>query len=261
MGKYIHLERIERVGHIEFRRADKLNAMNDDFVRELRDVIYECDADDKIWVTVFSGAGKAFSSGADVRERQLRDPEEVRYFGGPAGRGAKGKDLLQDLNHWKPAIAAVHGYCMGMALGFAMECELIVADRETKFQVTEVPRGLPGARYNNLLRFRGGGAFADEVTVTGRFFTAEEAQRGNLVNRVTEPGQAVANALAWAKEISDLPPLGTRTVARMRRHWIKKLTDEALLYVDPLKLHLSNDFKESAKAFTERRPHAPYTAT
>ena len=91
-------------------------------------------------------------------------------------RDASSHDLLLRAVNWKPVMAAVHGYVLGLALGLVLECDLIVAEAGTKFQVTETPRGLSGAKYWAMLNFRGGGAFATDVALTGRFFTAEEAR-------------------------------------------------------------------------------------
>ena len=85
-------------------------------------------------------------------------------------------------------MAAAHGYVLGLALGLMLECDLIVAEEGTKFQVTETPRGLSGAKYWALLNFRGGGAFATDVALTGRFFTAEEAHAANVIDRVAPRG-------------------------------------------------------------------------
>jgi enoyl-CoA hydratase/carnithine racemase len=63
----------------------------------------------------------------------------------------------------------------GLALGIVPERDLIVAAAGTKFRVTEILRGLGGSKYWALLNFSGGAAFANEVALTGRFFTAEEA--------------------------------------------------------------------------------------
>jgi len=119
-----------------------------------------------------------------VHQRQLRKREEFAQHGGLQGWGAHSGDLLTRSVNWKPVIAAPHGYAMGLALGIVLECDLIVAAAGTKFQVTETPRGLGGAKYWALLNFRGAAAFATEVTLTGRFFTAEEAFAAGIINRV-----------------------------------------------------------------------------
>src|SRR5499427_737971 len=64
--------------HIVLNRPEKLNAANDQLVEEVNDALFEFDADPTLQVAILSGAGRAFCSGADVRQRQLRTPEDMR---------------------------------------------------------------------------------------------------------------------------------------------------------------------------------------
>src|SRR5271169_5069414 len=165
----------DQIATLTLNRPDRLNAFSDDLVRHLADALRRFDLDPEAQVAIICGKGRAFSSGADVHQRQLRRREEFLEHGGPQGWGANSADLLTRSVNWKPVIAAPHGYAMGLALGIVLECDLIVAEAGTKFQVTETSRGLGGSKYWALLNFRGAAAFATEVTLTGRFFTAEEA--------------------------------------------------------------------------------------
>ena len=99
---------------------------------------------------------------------------------------------------------------MGLAPGIVLECDLIVAAAGTKFQVTETSRGLGGAKYWALLNFRGAAAFATEVTLTGRFFTAEEALAAGIINRVAPEGRHLEVAYELAAEVAKNPPLSVR---------------------------------------------------
>jgi enoyl-CoA hydratase/carnithine racemase len=254
----LSVQRIGRVGVITLDRPHVLNAFSDDSVREAHAAVLELDRDDDVLVIVLRGNGRAFSSGADVRQRQLRPEHERREFGSPEAPDAMGRHILQGLTHWKPAIAAVHGYAIGMALGLVMECEIVVAEAGTRFQITEISRGLGGARYWELLRMRGGGAWADEIGVTGRFFEAEEAFAHGVINAVAEEGQAFARAMEYAELIMRNPPLSARATVAMRRAAILRSAQEADTHIDPLQLHLTEDFQESARAAMEKRPPAPY---
>ena len=162
----------DQIATLSLNRPDRLNAFSDELVRHLADALRRFDLDPEAQVAIVCGNGRAFSSGADVHQRQLRKREEFLEHGGPQGWGANSGDLLTRSVNWKPVIAAPHGYAMGLALGIVLECDLIVAADNTKFQVTETSRGLGGAKYWALLNFRGAAAFATEVSLTGRFFTA-----------------------------------------------------------------------------------------
>lgn len=243
----------DHIATIALNRPDKLNAFDDDMVRHLGDALRRFDADADAYVAILCGRGRAFSSGADVRQRQLRTREEFERLGGPQAHDANAADLLTRAVNWKPVIAAAHGYVMGLALGLVLECDLIVAEEGTKFQVTETSRGLGGARHWGLLQFRGAGAFGTEVALTGRFFTAEEAFAAGLINRVAPAGKHLEVAHDLAREVANNPPLSVRATVRTRRWYIDQLGREIIMQTQPLKLYLTEDFQEAATAFTEKR--------
>src|SRR5579864_5125817 len=184
----VEYESRDHIATITLNRPDKLNAVNDDMVRQISAALQRFDHDNDARVAILCGRGRAFSSGADVRQRQLRSREEFARHGGAQAQDASSHDLLLRAVNWKPVIAAVHGYVLGLALGLVLDCDLIVAESGTKFQVTETPRGLSGAKYWAILNFRGGGAFANDVALTGRFFTAEEARAANVIERIAPEG-------------------------------------------------------------------------
>jgi enoyl-CoA hydratase/carnithine racemase len=248
----------DRVATITFNRPSRLNAFNDDLAREALAAMHRFDLDPDADVAVLTGAGRAFSSGADVQQRQLRPIEEMQRHGGPQARDANSENLLTDCVNWKPVIAAVHGYVLGLALGIALESDLIVAEEGTKFQVTEAPRGLSGAKYWALLNFRGGGSLAVKVSLTGEFFTAEQALAVNIIDQVTPKGEHVAAAQALARTIAKNPPLGVRHTVQLRRWELKRVQQDAVRMVRAAKLNLTEDFRESARAFVEKRQPAPW---
>jgi len=250
----VEYERIDGIVTLTLNRPDKLNAFSDELVGALADALRRFDIDAEAQVAIIQGRGRAFSSGADVHQRQLRKREEFEALGGPQGWGTNSFDLLTRAVNWKPVIAAAHGYVMGLALGIVLECDLIVAAAGTQFQVTETPRGLGGAKYWALLDFRGAASFGTEMALTGRFFTAEEAFEAGIVNRVAPEGQHLEVARALAAEVARNPPLSVRTTVRTRRWYLQRLVREAQFIAEPFRLYLSEDFQEAARAFTEKRP-------
>jgi len=247
-----------QIATITLDREHRLNAFTDDQVRALDAALQKFDLDPEANVAILHGAGRAFSTGADVQQRQLRPREELIAQGGPQARGAVAGELFGQAVNWKPVIAAVHGYVMGLATGIMLDADLIVAESGTKMQITEVPRGLGGARYWGLMHFRGAGAFANELAMTGRFFTAEEALAAGLINRVAEPGEHLAVARELAEAVCKNPPLSVRSSARVRRWQTRRMAEEVDMYTKNEKLYLSEDFQESARAFAEKREPAPY---
>ena len=185
----VNYERDGQIVTLTLNRPEKLNAFSDELVGVLGDALHRFDTDDEAQIAILCGNGRAFSSGADVQQRQLRSREEFLKLGGPQGRGTHSADLLTKAVNWKPVIAAAHGYVLGLSVGIVLECDLIVAEEGTKFQITETSRGLGAGKYWALMHYRGGGAFTMEAALTGRFFTAEEAFKANLINRVAPKGK------------------------------------------------------------------------
>ena len=241
-------------------RPEKLNAFSDELVMALGAALRQFDADTSAHVAIIHGHGRAFSTGADVRQRQLRPREEFERLGGPQAHGANAADLLVQAVNWKPVIAAAHGYVMGLAVGIALECDLVVAEAGTKFQITETSRGLGAARYWGLLQFRGAAAFGTEVALTGRFFSAEEALQHGLINRVAPTGQALAVARELAREVAKNPPLSVRATVRSRRWYMGEVARETSMQQAPYRLYLTEDFQEAARAFVEKRAPGPFKA-
>jgi len=137
--------------------------------------------------------------------------------------------------------------------------ELMLADHGLfGANLTETSRGLASSRYWALLAFRGGGNFATEAALTGRFFSAEEALAAGVIDRVAPPGEHLEQAYALARQIAANPPLSVRATVRTRRWYMDQAEREAYLQTTPLKLHLTEDFKESARAFAEKRPAGPF---
>src|SRR5262245_17079402 len=245
-------EKAGAICHITLNRPEKLNAASDQLVEEVNDALFEFDADPELHVAILSGAGRAFCSGADVRQRQLRSPEEMRRLGGPAGRRSR-ENGLGDTVNWKPVIAAVHGYALGLGYSLSQSCDLVVAAAGTKFQIREVQRGLGGAQHWVATWFWTSTRFANEVALTGRMFTAEEALQHGMVNRVVPRPALMATSLELAEHIIGNPPLSVRANVRVMRWFVNEMQRQSRMYTQGLALHLSEDFQESARAFVEKR--------
>ncbi|HEX3456203.1 MAG TPA: enoyl-CoA hydratase/isomerase family protein [Gaiellaceae bacterium] len=199
----------DRIAYLSFDRVEKHNALRDSDLDALIDALHRLDGDDDADVGILFGRGKSFSSGGDVQDRIEKAVDE----GSSAGRVNEGPTFTQ-LENWKPMIAAVHGYCMGHALGTAMHCDHIVAGRDARFQVTETRIGLPMAGWIPLLGTPG---FATDVVMTGRFFTAEEAWQGGLLARLVDEGTHVEGAQELARQLLEVPQGTVRATVRARR--------------------------------------------
>ena len=255
---FVLYECADRIATISLNRPEKLNAVSDEVVRQLSEAFRRFDLDPEADVAILTGKGRAFSSGADVHQRQLRSRDEFEKLGGPQGWGTNSADLLTHAVNWKPVICAVHGYVLGLGLGLMLESDLIVAAEGTRLQLTETPRGLGASRYWALFQYRAAAAFGDEIALTGRFFTAEEAFEAGIINRLAPPDKHLDVARELALQVAKNPPLAVRTTVRTRRWYMERLTREAQFIAAPFKLYLTEDFQEAARAFAEKRPPRPF---
>lgn len=251
-------KRSERIAHIVFDRPEKLNAFNDAQVIGLRRALDHFDEDEDAWVAIVSGAGRAFSAGADVQERLLRDEAEMARLRDPGGKGAHGHGLLYECTNWKPVIAAAHGFAYGIALSFLLEADLAVVTDDLQMQISETRRGLWGSLHWRRLQFRGAGALADELALTARVFSGAEAAAARVVTRAVPPGQHIEGALELAKMVLENPPLAIRATVRARRFYMQQNEQSERLLWEGNRLHMTEDARESARAFSERRPPRAY---
>ncbi len=252
MAELIDYERKSRIAYITLRRPEKLNALTDEMTIRLRDTLERFDQDTEAWVAILRGEGRAFCAGADAANRQARPLEELERLGGTSGRNAVIQHLFHRFVNYKPIIGAVHGYAIGGGFSIALQCDLVVASEDTKFQITEVGRGLNGLHHLALMRERGAYTFGLEAAMTSRYFGADEALRHGVINLVATVNSHVEAAEALAEAILENPPLAVRALVRVRRIWMQRTEGETEALEDP-HLHLTKDFKEAVSAFIEKR--------
>ena len=203
------------VAHLGFNRPEKHNALRDEDLEALSWALCQVDNDDDVGVAILFGHGRSFSSGGDLEARLQRSVDE----GSTSGRGSEDEGFF-GCRHWKPVIAAVHGYCFGHALQTALMCDLLVAGTDAVFEVTETKIGLPMPW---LLGRLGHPAFAYDVAMTARRFTATEAHTAGMFSRMAEEGEHMNLAEALARELQAVPSRAMRSYVKTRRQYI---TDE-----------------------------------
>jgi enoyl-CoA hydratase len=184
------------------------NAVDRDTAAALADAFRRFDADTTLSVAVLTGAGGCFCAGADLKAVSADTGNRVDI----AGDGPMGPTRMM-LS--KPAIAAVEGYAVAGGLELALWCDLRVAARDATFGVYCRRWGVPlvDGGTIRLPRVVGHGVALDLI-LTGRAVDAEEAHRIGLVNRVVEPGRALDEARALARQIAAFPQLCARSDRR-----------------------------------------------
>ena len=199
-----------RVTLITLNRPETRNAVDSEHARLLHDAFMAFEADDSASVAVLHGAGGTFCSGADLRAvSEGRMTVEAPGSTGPSPMGPT-RMLLS-----KPVIAAVEGYAVAGGLELALWCDLRVVDPEAVFGVFSRRWGMPlidggTVRLPRLV----GQSRALDLILTGRAVAAEEAQAIGLANRVSASGEALADALSLAEELTSFPQHSLRADRR-----------------------------------------------
>lgn len=170
-----------RRGRITLTRPDKLNPLSTTALEELASAARWLDERRDVAVVVVSGAGRAFSAGADLRS--FRGPEGELSPREAADAGRRMADAVEGMR--AVTVARVQGHCVGGGLVLAAACDLRVAADDTRFSIPEVDLGIPLA-WGGIPRLvrEIGPAATKELVMTCRPFGAEEARRLGFLNRV-----------------------------------------------------------------------------
>ncbi|GAA5232522.1 crotonase/enoyl-CoA hydratase family protein [Verticiella sediminum] len=242
--------RVERRGHVLIATIDRpevKNACDNQTAFELNAAMDRLDAEDELFVGIVTGAGGAFSAGADLK---------AAASGALRQSPARGGFGVFKRPPRKPLIAAVEGVAVGGGLELCLSCDLIVAAKDARM-------GLPEVRHN--LVAVGGGLFrlprripyhiAMELALTGELKTADYFAALGLVNRLVEPGQALAEALALADRLMANGPTGlaaAKEIVFQAANWTEAEAWEQQRAIANVAFE-SEDRKEGLKAFVEKR--------
>jgi len=235
------------VAVITINRPQARNAVNAAVAKGIAAALDELAERKDVSVLVLTGAGGYFSSGMDLKAFLAGELPwvEGRGFGGIVERPPA-----------KPIIAAVEGYALAGGFELVLSCDLVVASREAKFGLPEPKRGLV-AGAGGLLRLprRIPYHIAMEIALTGDFYPATRLAELGLVNRVTEPGEALAAAKELAAKIAENAPLalkGSKRIIVESTDWSREeMFERQRAIVDPI--FGSKDAMEGAAAFAEKR--------
>lgn len=197
------------VAVLTLNRPQARNAIDDEMRAELMAVLDRVARTDSIRALVVTGAGKGFCAGGDVKSMQARlavPPGEVALNGWRRQqRTHHAVSMLHALP--KPTIAAVNGAATGLGCDVALCCDFVIASDAARFAMTYVLRGLiPDGGGMYFLPRRVGLSRAKELIFSGRTVEPEEALRLGMIDRVTGADTLLADACAWAAELSKGSP-------------------------------------------------------
>jgi enoyl-CoA hydratase len=186
------------VALVTFNRPEVLNAMNQQLWIDLQAALNAAQADPRIKVVVLTGQGRAFSSGADLKESKTRSVEAYRSY----------LESLQEVSRMiirfpKPTIAAINGFALGSGYELALACDIRIAARDAQIGSPEarVASSVTGGAFRLIQELVGPGK-AKELLYTAESIDGTEAERIGLVNKAVATDQLMDSALSMARRIA-----------------------------------------------------------
>jgi 2-(1,2-epoxy-1,2-dihydrophenyl)acetyl-CoA isomerase len=250
--------RIENgVAEITLNRPDRLNAWTTQFGDELREAILTDSADPAVRSVLITGAGRGFSSGADLKEmlEQRADGGEAPDVGEMLRK--RYHPIIKGIRELpKPVVAAVNGPAVGIGCSLALACDLVWAAESAVFGLAFVNIGLvPDGGSTFLVPVAAGKARALEMALLGDPIPAQRALEWGLVNRVVADSDLMDEARGLARRLATGP---TRSYAQSKRalnNSFLKIMDEQLDLEADIQAEMvtSSDFIEGVTAFVEKR--------
>ena len=196
----------ERDGHIAtitYNRPEALNAINGELRQDLNAAWVRFRDDEEANVAIVTGAGRAFSAGADLRDSAR--PQGATHWETPSLTS-----LESGLEIWKPTIAAVNGYCLGFGLTLVAACDFVIASDRAQFGFPEVQLGVPTIQGAVRMPGRVGWMNAMELLLIGDRVDAQRAKEMGLVWQVVPHDDLMAEARKLAGRLCKPAPLAIR---------------------------------------------------
>ncbi|KAI0028056.1 enoyl-CoA hydratase [Vararia minispora EC-137] len=239
------------VGLVTLNRPKALNALCSPLILELNDALLAFDADPDIRAIVLTGSDRAFAAGADIKE--MKDKTYVDAY---KNRFIENWGVLASLR--KPIIAAVSGYALGGGCEIALSTDIILASPTAKFGQPEIAIGtIPGGGGSQRLLKTIGKSRTMELVLTGRQFSAHEAERWGIVSKVVREGdgEVVREAIEMAGVIASKSQLAVQAAkeavnAALDQSLSEGLKTERRLFYGTF---ATSDQKEGMGAFAEKR--------
>jgi len=185
---------------LTLNRPEKLNAINDALSHALKSAIKEAASDDNVSVILLTGAGRAFSAGADLKEAASNGRRPQREALNSAINSTSVYNALIACD--KPVIAAVNGYALGAGSAIAVSCDLVLASDDAIFGYPELKHGLAATAVSPTLVAQIGRKHATELLLLAENLPAARAAEIGLINRVVPKDKLTTTAKLWANIMS-----------------------------------------------------------
>jgi len=241
----------ENIAIVTLNRPEALNALSSGLLKELDSVLEEIRNDDKIRSVIITGAGRAFSAGADLSEAGSGDESDMRAR---MELGQKVFDKIETFD--KPVIAAINGYALGGGLELAIACDMRIASEKASFGNPEVNIGLIPSwggcvRLPKLI----GRAKAAQLILMGERIDAKEAEKIGLVNKVVPPDELRSTAIYMAGQLATKAPIAIRLAKKILSKAMEISMEEGnkMMVEGGITCAKSEDIIEGISAFFEKR--------
>ena len=251
----VRLYRRGPAAKLELNRPERLNAWNEALGIALRDTVLELAADDSVRAVLLTGAGRAFSSGADLRESGER---------GSGGRPdvytvltERYHPIITGIRSMpKPVVAGVNGVAAGIGLSLALSCDLVISAESAYFVLAFVNVGLvPDGGSSVLVPARIGFARAAELALLGSRLSSAQALDWGLINRVWPDTELMPQAEDLAWQLANGPTGSYAGTKRQLNAWMYRGIEDQLELEARIQQERSGsaDFAEGVAAFAAKR--------
>jgi enoyl-CoA hydratase len=238
---------------LKINRPKALNAINIELISELHDELQAVETSQTLRAVVITGAGeRAFAAGADITELTSLSPADAVQY------SRHGQAMMQSMAALSvPVIAAVNGFALGGGLELALACDFIYAAQSATFGLVESNLGLlPGYGGVGRLSRRIGESAAKEALMTAKRYSADEALRMGLVNRVLPDAELLDTTIEVAQTIAK-KSAGSMRLLKSLFESIRDTDQRATAALEQSAFGLifaDADAQEGIQAFLEKRP-------
>ena len=243
---------------IELNRPEAMNAWNYQFGVDLLAAVEQVASDDDVRAVCITGAGRGFSSGADLKDMADRETTPEGHPDVYATLTQRYHPIITGLRTMeKPVVAAVNGPAVGIGLSLALAADLVVAKESAYFLLAFVNIGLaPDGGSSLFVPERVGFARAAEMAMLGERISAARALEWGLINRVC-PDEAFAGEVdALVDQLAAGPTRSYAGTKRQLNRWLFERMDDQLEFEARIQQEMasSGDFTEGVMAFLQKRP-------
>jgi 2-(1,2-epoxy-1,2-dihydrophenyl)acetyl-CoA isomerase len=257
MPQTVNLHRDGGAATIELNRPEALNAWNGPLGDELLDAVRSVAEDGDVRAVVITGAGRAFSSGADLRDVSSRERTPEGHVDLRSLLNERYHPIITTIRTMpKPVLAAVNGPAVGIGLSLALAADLVVAAESAYLLLAFVNVGLvPDGGSSLFVPTRVGLARATEMAMLGERVTAAQALEWGLINRVVPDSEFADEVAALRDRLATGPTRSYAGTKRQLNHWLYTRMDEQLALEADIQQEMaaSGDFAEGVAAFIEKR--------